>query len=126
MPQYGHDDPNKVGRSMTKKLNSIWRDNGRVWCAVSLCVMAADAWAHAPLLDCYVEADQIKCEAGFSDGTGAEGKKIMVLDAANKLLLQGVLDKSGSFLFKAPSGEYRVIFEGGEGHSVTMYSAQIS
>ena len=87
---------------------------------------AMSAWAHAPLLDCYVEAEQIKCEAGFSDGTGAEGRKIMVLDAANKLLLQGVLDKTGTFMFKPPAGEYHVTFEGGEGHSVTLYSAQIS
>jgi hypothetical protein len=84
------------------------------------------AWAHAPLLDCYLETGQVKCEAGFSDGTSAEGKKILVLDASNKLLLQGVLDKSGVFLFKPPAGDYHVLFEGGESHAVTMYSAQIS
>lgn len=99
---------------------------GRLWLSGALCLMTLSVWAHAPLLDCYVEAEQIKCEAGFSDGTSAEGRKILVLDAANKLLLQGVLDKTGTFLFKPPTGDYHVLFEGGEGHSVTMYSAQIS
>ncbi len=94
--------------------------------SLPLYVAGVAAFAHAPLLDCYVEGDQIKCEAGFSDGTTAEGKKIFVLDASNKLLLQGVLDKTGTFLFKPPAGDYHVLFEGGEGHEVTMYSAQIS
>ena len=97
----------------------------RLWWALPL-VWASNAYAHAPLLDCYVEDNQIKCEAGFSDGTSAEGRKITVLDAANKLLLQGVLDKTGAFMFKPPAGDYHVTFEGGEGHSVTLYSAQIS
>ncbi|MGE0189558.1 MAG: hypothetical protein AB7F79_10280 [Steroidobacteraceae bacterium] len=94
--------------------------------AIPLLVVSAAAFAHAPLLDCYVDADQVRCEAGYSDGTSAEGKKIMVLDASNKLLLQGVLDSSGAFTFTAPVGDYHVVFEGGESHVVTMYSAQIS
>ena len=93
---------------------------------IPLAGVAIPAFAHSPLLDCYVEAEQVKCEAGFSDGTSAEGKKIMVLDASNKLLLQGVLDKTGVFAFKAPAGDYHVLFEGGDAHQVTMYSAQIS
>ncbi len=94
--------------------------------AAPLLAVSVPVFAHAPLLDCYVEKDQVKCEAGFSDGTPADGRKILVLDASNKLLLQGVLDKTGVFTFKAPSGDYHVLFEGGEGHEVTMYSAQIS
>lgn len=87
---------------------------------------AVPAFAHAPVLDCFVEGDQVKCEAGFSDGSSAEGRKILVLDAANRLLLEGAIDKSGVFAFKAPAGDYHVLFEGGEGHEVTLYSAQIS
>ena len=96
-----------------------------LWLGLPL-VVVMPAFAHAPLLDCYLEAGEVKCEAGFSDGTSSEGKKIMVLDASNKLLLQGVLDKTGVFTFKAPAGDYHVLFEGGESHSVTLYSAQIS
>lgn len=92
----------------------------------SLVLLASTAFAHAPVLDCFVENDQVKCEAGFSDGSSAEGRKILVLDAANKLLLEGTIDKSGVFAFKAPAGDYHVLFEGGEGHEVTLYSAQIS
>lgn len=89
---------------------------------------ATPAIAHAPVLDCFVEKEKgsVKCEAGFSDGTSAAGKKLLILDAQHKLIQEGVLDASGSFAFKAPAGEYHVVFRGGENHEVTIYSTDIS
>lgn len=86
------------------------------------------AMAHAPVLDCFVEKESgsVKCEAGFSDGTSAAGKKLAILDAQHKLIQEGVLDATGSFTFKAPGGEYHVVFRGGENHEVTIYSTDIS
>lgn len=91
-----------------------------------LVLSAAPALAHAPVLDCFVEKEAVKCEAGFSDGTSAVGRKILVLDATNRLVQEGTLDGEGVFVFKPPAGEYHVVFEGGENHEVTLYSSDIS
>jgi len=88
-------------------------------------VWLTPAFAHAPLLDCYVEGDSVKCEAGFSDGTSAAGKKLSVLDASHKLLVEAVLDKTGAYSFKPPKGDYQVVFDGGDNHTATIYSTEI-
>lgn len=93
---------------------------------VALVVPGAAAWAHAPVLDCYIEQDKVHCEAGFSDGSSAAGRNIQVLDAKNKVLLEGKLDKTGVYEFKPPLGEYHVIFVGGDHHEVTLYSSNFS
>jgi len=98
--------------------------------AAVLALVAGMAWltpafAHAPLLDCYVEGDSVKCEAGFSDGTSAAGKKLSVLDASHKLIVAAVLDKTGAYSFKPPKGDYQVVFDGGDNHTATIYSTEI-
>jgi hypothetical protein len=98
--------------------------------AALLAIVAGSAWltpalAHAPLLDCYVEGDSVKCEAGFSDGTSAAGKKLSVLDATHKLIVTATLDKTGAFSFKPPKGDYQVVFDGGDNHTATIYSTEI-
>jgi len=86
----------------------------------------AAAHAHAPVLDCYIKQDQVQCEAGFSDGSSAAGKKIQVLDARNKVLLEGVLDNAGTYVFKPPGVDYHVVFLGGDNHQTTLYSSNIT
>lgn len=86
------------------------------------------AMAHAPVLDCFKDKDteSVRCEAGFSDGTSAAGKKLLILDANHRLIQEGVLDATGSFTFKPPAGDYHVVFHGGQNHEVTLYSSDIS
>jgi hypothetical protein len=105
--------------NMNKHLNSmlIVSAAGLGWLTTAL--------AHSPLLDCFVEGDAVKCEAGFSDGTSAAGKKLSVLNASHKLLMEAVLDKSGTYSFKAPAGDYQVVFDGGDNHQATIYSTEI-
>lgn len=99
----------------------------RVAASLGLLIGAAlPAYAHAPLLDCYLEDGSVKCEAGFSDGTSAAGKKIHVLDASHKVLFEGVLDEQGVYTFKPPTGDYQVTFEGGDNHQATRFSSEIS
>lgn len=103
--------------------------NRQVPTAIALCLTAAiatPAFAHAPILDCYVEDGTVKCEAGFSDGVSAAGRRILILDANHRLVLEGVLDENGTFTFRPPAGEYHVVFQGGENHEVTLYSTDIS
>ncbi|CAM2748047.1 hypothetical protein SAMN04490207_0890 [Pseudomonas gessardii] len=93
--------------------------------AALLCCQAA--LAHAPVFDCYIEHDDwVKCEAGYTDGSSAEGRKIQVQDASNKLLLDARVDQDNSYRFQAPTGSYRVVFLGGDGHDTTIQSSDIS
>lgn len=85
------------------------------------------AFAHGPIFDCYIEHDDwVKCEAGFTDGSSAAGRKIHVRDMSNKVLLEGVLGQDNTYNFQAPTGTYSVIFHGGEGHETTIQSSDIS
>ena len=84
------------------------------------------AFAHAPILDCFTEQGSVTCEAGFSDGSSAAGRKIQVRDLRSKVLLEGVFDKDNRYIFTPPAKDYSVIFLGGDGHDVTIHSSDIS
>ena len=91
-------------------------------------ILLASQWAHAhaPILDCFIKQGKVTCEAGFSDGSSAAGRRIQVLDARNKVLLDGVLDQAGTYTFTAPSVDYHVVFYGGDHHQVTLDRVNIS
>lgn len=90
-----------------------------------LCSQAA--FAHGPVFDCYLESDDlVKCEAGYTDGSSAVGRKIHVQDTSNKLLLEGVVAQDNTYTFKPPPGKYSVLFMGGENHESTIQSSDIT
>ncbi|MEO8316632.1 MAG: hypothetical protein ABI645_17770 [Pseudomonadota bacterium] len=83
--------------------------------------LAAIAHAHNAICSCFENNDgSVTCEGGFSDGGKAVGVAIQVLDSAGKVLLEGVMDKSSSFKFARPKVAFRVKFNAGEGHIVTI------
>jgi len=85
------------------------------------------ALAHGPAFDCYLEREgQVKCVAGFTDGSSAVGRKILVRDLGGKVLLEGDVGPDSSFGFQVPQDPYSVTFLGGEGHEVTLQSADIT
>lgn len=91
--------------------------------AVALTAMGAAA--HSPLCSCYDSGGKIQCEGGFSDGSSASGVKMRVVDAKGAAVVNGAMDKNGNFEFKKPQGAYKVIFDGGPGHSITIDSKNI-
>jgi hypothetical protein len=95
--------------------------------ALAMLALARPADAHAPVFDCFAEADgKVSCEGGFSDGASAEGVAVRVLDANEKVLLSGKIDHDGRFAFAKPAGDFHVVFDAGAGHSVTLFSTDIS
>jgi hypothetical protein len=93
----------------------------------ALLLLPALACAHSAVFDCFNEKDgNVTCEGGFSDGTSAAGVPVSVLDTSDKLLLSGAIDKEGRFVFKRPPGDFRVVFDAGKGHSVTLLSSDIT
>ena len=94
---------------------------GLVWAAVPLLALAAAAYAHNAICDCYDNGDEtITCEGGFSDGGKAVGVPMRVLDSAGKILIDGKMSDKSDFTFAKPKVDFRVEFDGGQGHVVTI------
>lgn len=82
---------------------------------------AAVAYAHNAICSCFDNGDDtITCEAGFSDGGKAAGVPLRVFDQTGKVLLDGVMSKDSNFTFPKPKVAFRVEFNAGEGHIVTI------
>ena len=82
---------------------------------------AAAVYAHNAICSCFENGDgTITCEGGFSDGGKAVGVPLHVFDQAGKVLLEGVMSKDSNFTFAKPKVPFRVEFNAGEGHIVTI------
>jgi type 1 fimbria pilin len=89
-------------------------------------ILAGHALAHTPLCSCYDNADgTITCEGGFSDGSSAAGVRMRVEKRAGGALLQGKMDENSEYTFKKPDGDYKVVFDAGEGHVVEVDGGEI-
>ena len=79
------------------------------------------ALAHTPLFSCYDFGDNtVLCEGGFSDGSSAKGTEILVSSGSGKALIKTELNADSEIEFEKPSGEYKVVFNGGPGHSIEI------
>jgi hypothetical protein len=86
-----------------------------------LALAAAAAYAHNAICDCFDNGDDtITCEGGFSDGGKAVGVQLRVLDPAGKVLIQGVMSEQSDYTFAKPKVDFRVEFDAGQGHVVTI------
>lgn len=82
---------------------------------------SAPCFAHTPLCTCFENGDgTVTCEGGFSDGSSAAGVKMLVKDASGKVLLEGKMSENSDFDFNKPKGDYMVVFDAGEGHSIEI------
>jgi len=82
---------------------------------------AAVVHAHNAICSCFENDNgSITCEGGFSDGGKAAGVPLRVYDQAGKILVDGVMTKDGNFTFARPKVPFRVEFNAGEGHIVTI------
>ena len=94
---------------------------GSVLVSVPLLALAAAAYAHNAICDCFDNGDEtITCEGGFSDGAKAVGVPLRVLDTAGKVLVDGKMSDKSDFTFARPKVDFRVEFDAGQGHVVTI------
>ncbi|MCG8553138.1 MAG: hypothetical protein MI799_22250 [Desulfobacterales bacterium] len=83
--------------------------------------------AHTPLCSCYDNGDgSVTCEGGFSDGSSAAGVQMRVEDGSGKVLIQGKMDDDSEFTFDKPAGDYKVQFDAGDGHQITVEGKEIT
>ncbi|HBT88776.1 hypothetical protein [Desulfobacter sp.] len=89
--------------------------------------IAPVAQAHTPLCSCYDNGDgSVTCEGGFSDGSSAAGVQMRVEDSGGKVLIEGKMDDDSEFTFSKPAGAYKVQFDAGEGHQITVDGKEIT
>jgi hypothetical protein len=94
--------------------------------AAGALLLAWAAHAHSPVCSCFDNADgTITCEGGFSDGASAAGVAIRVVDAQERVLIEGKMDDASTFSFKKPAVDYHVVFDAGQSHVVTIYGDDI-
>ena len=89
--------------------------------SIPLVAFATLAYGHNAICDCFDNGDDtITCEGGFSDGGTAVGVALRVLDQAGKVLIEGVMSAKSDYTFAKPKVDYRVEFDAGQGHVVTI------
>jgi len=82
---------------------------------------APSAGAHSALLNCFDNADgTFTCQGGYSDGSSAQGIRIVVRDADGVELQEAHLNADGEVVLQRPQGDFSVFFDGGAGHSVEV------
>ncbi|MEN4826381.1 hypothetical protein ABEH27_07665 [Pseudomonas sp. P39-UII1] len=92
-----------------------------------LMLAAGPALAHNPMCECKaVDAGQVKCTGGFSDGSGAPGVTLDVIGYDEQVLVGGKLGEDSTLTFKRPDGEFYVLFDAGPGHVVEVDYADIA
>ncbi|KAF0865579.1 hypothetical protein [Pseudomonas sp. LD120] len=90
------------------------------------CAWCLTAQAHNPMCECEaIDAEQIRCTGGFSDGSGAPGVTLDVIGYDETILVPGKLGADSTLTFKKPSSEFYVLFDAGPGHVVEIDQADI-
>jgi hypothetical protein len=89
--------------------------------SIPLLVLATAAYGHNAICDCFDNGDDtITCEGGFSDGGKAVGVPVRVLDQSGKVLIDGKMTDKSDYTFAKPKVDFRVEFDAGQGHVVTI------
>ena len=102
-----------MGTGMIRQLNSL--------ACIALLGAAWPAFAHNAICECFLNEDAtITCEGGFSDGGTAVGVPVRILDRAGKVLIEGAMSEKSEYTFSKPAVDFRVEFDAGEGHLITI------
>lgn len=93
---------------------------------IALLSLSGLALAHNPMCQCEaVDAENIRCTGGFSDGSGAAGVTLDVIGYDESILVPGKLAEDSTLTFKKPAGEFYVLFDAGPGHIVEIDHSEI-
>ena len=82
-------------------------------------------FAHTAIMSCFDNGDDtITCEGGFSDGSSASGVAFS-LEQNGKVVLKTKLSEDSDITFDKLKGDFDVVFDAGEGHSIYINSSDI-
>lgn len=93
---------------------------------IALTGLSGQALAHTPIAECKaIDREHIRCVGGFSDGSGAPGVTLDVIDYNETILIPGKLGDDSSLTFKRPASEFYVLLDVGPGHIVEIEQSDI-
>lgn len=93
---------------------------------ITLAISANFLFAHSAIMNCFDNGDEtITCEAGFSDGSSAAGVAFYISQNGKKVH-EEKFPRSSEITFNKPKGDFEAVFDGGEGHRVTIKSSSIN
>ncbi len=87
--------------------------------------LAGTVNAHSLFMQCHERAQDIYCQAGFSDGSSARDLPFEVISYEDQLLMSGQASDSG-FSFSRPQTEFYILLDAGPGHVVELDMQEIS
>ncbi|MNO80569.1 hypothetical protein D3C76_717810 [compost metagenome] len=95
--------------------------------ALFVLTVSPTAFAHGLFCECKaLDAEQVRCTAGMSDGAAAPGATLDVIGYDGKVILPGKLGTDSSLTFRRPPGEFYVLFDLGPGHTVEVDHSEIT
>lgn len=84
------------------------------------------AFAHSALFDCFDNGDgTILCQGGFSDGSSAQGVRIVIKDSDGNIFQEARLDSNSEVVLDKPARNFSILFDGGTGHSIEINGESI-
>ncbi|MDO6498995.1 hypothetical protein [Photobacterium sanguinicancri] len=92
----------------------------------SVALFSTSAQAHFPLMSCWFAADQVVCEAGYSDGSTAVDYDINLYDYDDNLIAKESTDKASKVSFAKPDTDFYIVFDAGHENPVEVDVVEIS
>ena len=99
------------------KLNTPLKRGLAAGIVLAAIIMSPPVAAHKINLFAYAEGDTVSVEGYFADGKKAQNSTVKVLDSSGTVLVEGVTDDKGKYLFKIPKREdINIVLSAGMGH----------
>lgn len=92
----------------------------------ALLLASSSAFAHYPLMHCWLAGDNIECEAGYSDGSKAPNYEISMFDYDDNLIAKSTTDKRSIATFEKMTDEFYLVFDSGHEYPVEVDGVEIS
>ena len=78
------------------------------------------SFAHYPFCNCALQGEEIVCEAGFSDGSGASGVSVDLISYDEEVISAQAFSEQSTARFTPFEGEFYILLDAGPGHTVEV------
>lgn len=98
----------------------------RLSLGLSLSLMPFAALAHWGTMECQkLSPQQVQCQVGWSDGSGATNYDVMLYDYDDRLLQQQVSNDKSLVHFSVPAEDYYIVFDPGHEFAIEVDGVDI-
>ncbi|MFB1078329.1 hypothetical protein [Photobacterium damselae] len=87
--------------------------------------LSAPVLAHFPLMQCWFEAKNVVCQAGYSDGSTAVDYDVDMFDYDDNLIAKVKTDKGSRAVFTHPEMDFYLVFDAGHENPVEVDVVEI-